>query len=56
MSSLITRRLFNRGLMFQCRTMALSSIKPDAPKSSPNPIPVKKTALYDFHVNKHGRM
>ncbi len=56
MLSSLTRRLINRGLMFQCRNMALSSIKNDKPQNTANVQSSKKTALYDFHVKNAGRM
>lgn len=63
MSSFLTRRLINRGLIFQCRGMALSSMRADdktkacsAPPNTANTQASRKTALYDFHVNNFGRM
>jgi hypothetical protein len=61
MSSFLTRRLINRGLIFQCRGMVLSSSlkadnKPDATRNTANVQSSKKTALYDFHLNNFGRM
>ncbi len=52
----LIRRLINRGLIIQCRGMALSSIKADTPQNTANVQPSRKTALYDFHVKNFGRM
>lgn len=56
MSSFITRRLINRGLIVQYRGLALSSIKADTPRNTANVQSSKKTALYDFHTKNFGRM
>ncbi len=63
MSSFLTRRLINRGLMFQCRGMALSSVKANdktdaasVPRNTANTQASRKTALYDFHTKNFGRM
>jgi hypothetical protein len=56
MSSFLTRRLIHRGLIFQCRGMALSSIKADTPRNTANVQSNRKTALYDFHLSNSGRM
>ncbi len=56
MSSFLIRRLINRGLIIQCRGMALSSIKADTPPNTANVQSSRKTALYDFHVKNFGRM
>ncbi|CAF1112468.1 unnamed protein product [Rotaria sp. Silwood1] len=63
MSSFLTRRLINRGLILQCRGIALSSLKcndkidgTSTSHNTANVQPSKRTALYNFHLNNSGRI
>ncbi|CAF4162240.1 unnamed protein product, partial [Rotaria magnacalcarata] len=57
MSSILARTLIKRGLILQCRGVALSSLKGSAkPDGAAAVQPSKRTALYNFHVNNSGRM
>ena len=63
MSVFLSRRLINRRLILQCRGMALSTMKGNdkaeavsVPQNTANVQASRKTALYDFHLSKFGRM